>query len=260
MLMAVCRWYPNANVTFAGIGSVVTFGVRVADSEDFTILSQVANATIVGRVLGGTDLGFFTVANAFGLESLNKVTGSLVHQLSLPLFSKLQGDVEILKRYFLKLTKYLAVVSFPVQIGLALVAEDLVVVAFSERWLPVASVLRLFALAGALFAVTLPCAAVLTARGKADVIFRYSGLALLVMALSVLFGTTFGLRGVAAAWVLAFIPLRLYLLRLSLVEIDLGLGRYGANLVSPAVATLSMSTAVVAVQHLTVTSAMLPLV
>ena len=240
MLMAVCGWSPRAPMNFQGIRSTLAFGFNVAGSGFAGTLLTIVNTATIGRRLGGEMLGLFTVSNTLGMDSLNKISGSLVHQVSLPVFAKLQDDTKTLSLYFLKITKYIAIASLPLQIGLALVARDLISVVLTERWLPAVRMLQAFAVCGVFFAIMLPCPALLVARGRARLLFVLSSVHFVLAASLVLLGTIAGVIGAVMAWIAVFIGMRLCQLKFSLSEIEIDLRTYLVNIASAILSTLGM--------------------
>ncbi len=180
------------------------------------------------------------MGHTLGIDSAHKLYTSVVNQLSLPLFSKLQRDHEELRCYFLVISRYLAVVCLPVQAGIALVASELVAVLLSEQWGPVVGLLRIFSIGGIFYVLPLPSAPAITARGKGNVLFRFSCVTAGASVVTTLIGAPFGLPGVVAAWCVTFPTQRLYLLGLSLAELDLPVRRYLETLAPYLLATLAM--------------------
>lgn len=237
-----CGWVPGFEISLSGMKGIMKFGLQVAGASGMSTLSEVANTSIIGRFLGGSDLGFYSMADGLGKSNpLHRLSTAVIQQLSFPIFSKLQHDTEQLRKYFLRITKYLAVISFPLQIGMALVAKDLIHVLLSEKWLPMVRILQIFSLGGIFLIFPLPSASVLFARGKSDVLLRFSGISGFVLVIAFFIGSQFGLNGVAVGWIIVFPALRLYLLSLSLRELDLSLRVYVGNIYSPLMATLAMT-------------------
>jgi teichuronic acid exporter len=237
-----CGWIPGFEVSFSGMSGIMRFGLQIAGASGISTLSEVANTSIIGRFLGGSDLGFYSMAENLGKSNpLHNLSTAVINQLSLPIFSRLQEDAEHLRKYFLRITKYLAVISLPLQIGMALVARDLIYVLLSEKWLPIVGIFQIFSLGGVLYILPLPSAPVLTARGKSDTLLKFSGISAFVIIIAFLIGSQFGLNGVAVSWIIAFPILRLYLLSLALKELNLTKWGYVENISSPLMATVAMT-------------------
>ncbi len=243
-----CRWAPGLRMSFSRMNEVLKFGLLISGAGGLWELSAIANNAIVGRFLGGQALGLYSMAQVLAM-STHKLFGGMVNQVSLPVFSKLQRDDEGLRSYLLKIMKYLAMVSLPLQVGMVLVAHDLVLVLLSEKWLAMVRLCQLFAVGGIFYALFLPCGSLLTGRGRGGTIFTVSAAAAVVMTIALVIGAQFGLAAVAIAWLVVFAPVRLAGLALSFREVNLRLKAYLETISSPLLATVAMTIVVLLVGH-----------
>ncbi|HEX7077301.1 MAG TPA: lipopolysaccharide biosynthesis protein [Candidatus Eisenbacteria bacterium] len=225
-MMVLARWWPRFEFEYGPIRDAVRFGLHVAGSTVIKEVSPLVNTAILGRFLGGAPVGLFSMAMTLGLNPLHTVSTAIITQIALPVFSKLQDDLEGLRSTFLRLTKYLAVLTFPMQAGLAFVAPDLVEVFLSPRWRPIVGILRIFCLGGIFYVLPLPSTPLLTAQGHVRKVFYYSAAFGVGMAVAMLVGVRFGLSGVALAWGIAFPLLRASLLVQSMIDVRLPAWRY----------------------------------
>ena len=248
-LCVLCRWRPTFDVSFHGVKDILNFGLRVSGANAVKVFSGFINAMIIGKVLGSSALGLYSMANAVGTNPLHKVFTNVLSQVSFPIFSKLQNDEGELRKYFLKITKYLAMVALPSQIGLALVGHDLIYVMLSEKWLPILEVFQVFCINGIFYIVYLPMTPILTARGKSSIVLRFQIFSAVVIGITFFIGAQSGLRGIAFGMLIAFPILRTMLLMLSLKEIKLKVWNYVANLAVPIISTVVMGVGLVAGQY-----------
>lgn len=170
----------------AGYGSA-TSGLGVVAS----LISNI-DYVFVGRVLGATALGFYSLA--FRLPELLVLNLSMVAGAVLfPAFSAV--DREELSRAFLIALRFTLMVSLPITVGLVILAEPFVLTAFGGQW--TASIVPMQILAVYAFAVTVgvPAGTVYKATGRAGVLL---GLAVLRLALVATFLAIFIDRGFTA--------------------------------------------------------------
>ncbi len=249
--MAVyCRWRPTMHISLKEIPEILKFGIQVAGSSAIANISGALNPLIIGRFLGSFSLGIYSMADSLGMNPFHKLSTQVINQMSLPIFSKIQKEDESLRIYFLKISKYLAIISLPLQVGIALLAKDLVPVLLSAKWNEVVELLQVFSIGGLFYIITLPSNPLLLARGKADVTFRYSVISAIMISVGLVIGVQFGLKGVVIGWFLSYATLRYYLLVLSLREISLTMWSYIQNISAPLIATLAMVFSVTVFRHL----------
>jgi O-antigen/teichoic acid export membrane protein len=248
-MVVASGWMPALVVSFRGVGSVVRFGLNLSGATVATSLGLVLRRTIVARFLGTHDLGMWDMAGTLGERNpLHKVSTSVINQLSLPLFAKLQRDREQLRAYFLQISRYVAMLSLPMQVGMALVAHDLVEVLLTARWLPIVPLLQVFCLGGIFSVLPLPSAPLLTARGRADLVFRVALVSGVALTLGTVAAVPWGLTGLIVAWGVIYPVTRGWLLLLSLRQAGLTVRGYLAAVAMPGLATVVMAGAILTIR------------
>jgi O-antigen/teichoic acid export membrane protein len=203
---------------------------------------------IAGRVLGQASLGVYSIAFTLARAIPEKVS-TLVVRVTPAFFSAVQSEPAALRRYLLRLTEYLAMVTFPALAGLALVAGD-VVQLIGPQWEAAVLPLRLLAIYAAFEGVLQLVSRVLTATRRSRFLM-YDGLALaVIMPLGFLVGARWGVSGIAAVWLVLYPATRIPALRAMREMTGLGIGQYLAAY-RPAVAgCVGMAVVVLGLQQL----------
>jgi O-antigen/teichoic acid export membrane protein len=227
---------------------VIAFGLRIAAMQLIGSISPAAGTFIVGRLLGGTALGLYGMAQSLA-ESPHRMSTGIINQVSFPVFSKLQHDREELANYFLKISKYLALVALPAQVGLILIAADVVPLLLSSKWEAVVVPFQIICIESTVVMITLTASPLLTAIGRASFMLQRSCLSLVAMTTATLVGVPFGIVGVALARLTATVPLRLTFLLPCLRALKIPAWAYLRALSCPLIATGVMTVAVLSVRH-----------
>ncbi|MGH7348729.1 MAG: lipopolysaccharide biosynthesis protein [Candidatus Rokuibacteriota bacterium] len=237
-------WTPGLVADFRGIRHLLTFGLSMTGVHFVSTASQAASTFILARVLSSSAVGVYAMAQSL-TEAPNRLSTAIINQVSFPLFSRVQEDRALLTASFLRISKYLVVISFPVQIGLALVAPDLIPLLLSAKWDGLILPFQILCLESVVVLSTLASSPLLTAVGRANLLFRRSVLSLVCLVGATLVGVPFGLVGVCIARLIMTIPMRLAVLFPVFWELRLSPGAYARSLASPAGATALMTVAVV---------------
>jgi teichuronic acid exporter len=161
------------------------------------------DSTLIGRVLGKDPLGVFGFAMTFALLPVTEV--SLVVSKVVPgVFSSVQDDRSNLRRYFLILTAAISYLALPMSVGLALTADDFVLLALGPKWVDAILPLRVLRAYAAINASQMLVSHVLlwTGHFRANMWFNVFALVLLPTCFYV--GVHWGVVGVAWAWVVGF--------------------------------------------------------
>lgn len=204
LLLAATRWHRHAWPSgFATIAAPVRFGWHLVVSRIAWYAYTNADFLVVGRLLGKGPLGAYTLGWNIASIPVERVS-SLVTNVASPVFAAVQRDHAALRRYIGGLTEGLALITFPASIGMALVADELVLVLLGEAWRPAIMPLRLLSLwAGVRCVMTLlPLVVVSTGHSKRSM--QFSLLATLVLPPLFYLGSHWGTTGVALGWLVGY--------------------------------------------------------
>jgi O-antigen/teichoic acid export membrane protein len=252
IVVAAWRWHRVAwPRDFASIASAVAFGWHMVVARVAWYLYSNADFAVVGRVLGKVPLGGYTFGWQISSIPIERVT-ALVMGVTGPVFSTVQSDKATLQRYLRNLTEGLAFITFPVAIGLALVADVFVLTLLGEHWRPAIAPLRFLALSAALRSVTPLLPQIIVSTGSSKQNMQFTMVAALVMPLLFWVGAHWGTGGVAIAWVLGYPAFVLPLFLAKVLRITgMTLGDYLRALSPAAWASLVMAAVVLCVRAAT---------
>src|SRR5205823_12283189 len=124
-----------------------------------------------GRVLGQTAVGLYGMAWTLANVPLEKVV-SLVTQIIPSYLATVQKDAAALRRYLTNLSEALALITFPLTIGLALVASDVVPLVLGKKWVGMIAPLRVLCFYTAFRSLVALLPKILTAIGNARFTMR----------------------------------------------------------------------------------------
>jgi len=207
-----------------------------------------ADFTVVGRVLGTTALGTYTLAWTIASVPVDRVS-SLVGRVTPAFFAAVQTDPSSLRRYLSLLTEGLAFVTLPLCLGLFLTAHDFVSAFLGDRWNGVTVPLQLLALYAALRSIALLAPQVLVSTGRSARNMAFSVIALIVLPPVFYLGTRWGTAGVAMGWVTVYpVLVVMSFLRYALRAIEMRWSAYLTALIPALTATAAMMVAVWAVR------------
>ena len=108
---------------FTGSGKFIRYGVTLTGSRLLYSLYNQADLIIVGRFLGQVTLGIYGVALNLASIPADKVL-PLINQISFTSFSRIQDDMERVRRNMLRTTRVIAFSGFPIFWGMAAVAPE----------------------------------------------------------------------------------------------------------------------------------------
>lgn len=163
-----------------------------------------SSIAIVGRVLGSSAAGAYSFGWQIASIPVDKIA-AILSRVAVPVFSAVQHDRVAMGRYLRGLTEGIVLLTFPITLGLALVADHFVLVVLGPQWEAAIVPLRLLALFTAVKSITVLFSNVLVAVGQARRAMLSSVAAACVLPVLFLVGTRWGNAGVAAAWFVGFL-------------------------------------------------------
>jgi PST family polysaccharide transporter len=227
---------------------VLSYSSDVVGSRMLWYFYTASDIFIVGRLLGSAALGAYSFGSSLANVAVEKVAG-MSYQVTTSLFGAVQHDHAALRRYLLILTEGFAVVSFPLTIGLAIVAEELVWVVFGEKWLPMVAPLQILALSASYRSVASIPTQVLFATKDSRPSLWNNVLCVAILPLAFLVGSQWGTVGIAMVWALVHPPLNYRLSAYVFRSIGLSHGDYWRSFIPAAVATLAMGIVVFGLRY-----------
>jgi O-antigen/teichoic acid export membrane protein len=188
--------------------------------------------TAIGRFLGASSLGLYTVSNNLVKVPADHLVRNLQTVL-FPLAARAQGNDAGIRRAYLTVLAGVGVLSFPTFTFVAVQAEPFVELLLGHKWIAAAGVLVPLSLAMVLHAVEALCGPILGGRGEPRAELRIKA-AMLVLTLATL-AITARWSLVAVGWGVAFVFLARWIWMNAAVTRRLGIsaGRFGQAMAGP---------------------------
>jgi O-antigen/teichoic acid export membrane protein len=134
LLWKVSDWKPTWEFSFQSVRELFGFGGFMMLSSIIGTIYNELQSLLVGKFYSAADLGY--VNQAKKLEGVpSGALSSVVSQVSFPVFSKLQDNVEALKYGLKKNIKSVQYVNLPMMLLLMVIAEPLIELLYGERWM-----------------------------------------------------------------------------------------------------------------------------
>jgi O-antigen/teichoic acid export membrane protein len=239
-------WRLTREFSWDAVRPLARFGFDITLSRLVWFAGNRADQFIVGRVLGATSLGLYSLAQQFS-SVVPQLIGAATARVVFPVFSRLQGETDRLRRTFLNVTRYTAYAALPAFAGIALVAPDLFAVMLKPSWSPAVVPTQVLCLLAFLKMMETNAGFLINARGSTRRSLRLNVLVLAATVAGVAGGTILGrLSWVALCVTIACAPASLLFVRAAIHECGSSLRAWLGEFTGPALATMLMATCVAA--------------
>lgn len=199
LIYRYASWWPSLVFNWDRIKGLVHFSLGVLGVGMLNEVNRKGDDLIIGKVLGSTMLGYYSLAYQLMLYPLGQISAVFVRVL-FPSLVQVNEDPERFARGYLKAVGAIAVVVSPLVLGLAAVAEDFVAVVFGQDWLPMTETLQILCVVGMVQSITTVIGTVFMSTGRTGAMFKVSLYLTPVTVAAFLFGVQWGLEGAALAY------------------------------------------------------------
>lgn len=225
----ICPWRPKALFDVSAVRDLLGFSTNFFLSSSATYWVRNVDNLLVGAFLGPHQLGLYTRAYAVMLFPLNRIA-RVLSRVMLPSLSIIQEERGRVRSVFLRMTRVVAMATFPLMLVVAACAEDFVGTIFGANWGEMVPVLRVLAWVGLVQSVSVLQASLFYSQDQTGLRLRVQLPLHALEIAGIVFGLRYGIMGVALGYGAACMvtaPLGiLYAGRL----VGLGLFEFAANL------------------------------
>lgn len=220
------RWRPTRLGNVGAAIELIRFGLTVTYSRLTWFFYSNAQTLIIGKTLNTQALGVYAMADSLASLPTGQIT-SLVISVASPLFAKLQTDFKRLNHALLRLTSGLALINYPVMVGMACTAAEMVPVVLGPQWLDATLPLQILCMVGLIKTVDPLLTQALVSTGQVRITAQYTSICAITVPCSVFLGSVLGgLPGAAWGIAVAYPLSSIYLFRAVRRHIGLSLGHY----------------------------------
>jgi O-antigen/teichoic acid export membrane protein len=247
LLWRLSDWRPTMRFSRADARELLTFSKSVIGNRMLVFANRRLPPVLIGAFLGTTAVGLFALSARLS-EMTSRLLSRTVTQLTLPIFSRLQDHRDRILSGFYQVTRVLSLVTFPMFIAPAVLANELVIVLFGRNWAAAVPAMRFLMLAGLIRSLGMFNGQVAVSLGRPDLAFRWSLIRTIVAAALVLVASRFSVTAVAAAMLAAAVIMLPYGRQNIKDLVGLSERKYFRQLVGPIVASAAMIIVLLAIR------------
>lgn len=164
-------------------------GIYKVGSSMLDFFTRELDVVIISATLGLEFLGVYNIAKRVP-TAIYSFIQPIVTRVFAPLFAEKQDNINVLKESYMRLSKTLSWISFPMYLLLAAISPTVISIVFGPAYLDGAPVMMVFCLSYAFNGVNGVCGALQTATGRTDIGLKWT-IFLIVSTSIVYFGTAY---------------------------------------------------------------------
>ena len=165
------KWRPKFIFSLKRVKVLFSYGSRLLASALISRLYMDIGTLIIGRIYSPAILGFYNRGEQFPQLIVSNIDGS-IQSVMLPTLSAHQDDRVRVKDMVRRSIVTSSFIMLPMMVGLAVVAEPVVKILLTDKWLPSVPFLRIFCASYALMPVHTANLQAINALGRSDIFLR----------------------------------------------------------------------------------------
>jgi PST family polysaccharide transporter len=206
LLWIFSSWKPKLIFRWNEIQVIRKFSLNLSGFNLFNYFARNADDILIARYLGAQELGYYNLAYRLLLYPLRTISG-VVNRVMFPVYSQIQDDHARFRQAYLKVLAAIALITFPLMLGLMVLAKPFVLTVFGTPWEPMIVLLVILAPLGMVQSIGTTVGSIYQAKGRTDWMLRWGFVSGTIVIISFVIGLNWGTIGVAMAYAIVGIIL-----------------------------------------------------
>ena len=197
------RWMPSFHIDLSPIREMIGFSSKILITN---IINQVNNnilSFIFGRLFTAGAVGNYTQAAKWNTMGHSLISGTM-QQVAQPVLASINEEENGQLNVFRKMLRFTAFLSMPAMLGLAFIA-DFIVVLLGEQWTDSVPLLRMLCISGAFLPIHTLYQNLFISHGRSDTYMWCSVALVITQIVVVMVFSTWGIEIMIAAYVVTLI-------------------------------------------------------
>lgn len=208
LTMALMWFYSKARPSFkfskTSFKSLFSFGSKILASSLLNNILSNLNAILIGRFLGAVQLGAYTRGTQ-NADIMFSMSSTALNNVLLPGLTSVQDDKVKLVRYSKSILRITSIITIPVFLGLAVMAEPIVLLLLTEKWIMAVPIMQIICVARCITVLSGLSINMLYVIGRSDLVLKQEYVKNAIRVVLLLIALPYGIIYIALAELLATI-------------------------------------------------------
>ena len=162
------KWRPSLDIDLRPAWQMFGFSSKLMLTNVFNILNKEAFSVLLNKYINNHIAGIYTQARKWDDMASNTING-MVTSVAQPTLAQVADDTGRYRNVFRKMMRFTCFVTFPAMFGLAIIAQDFIMIVGKEKWAECGTMLALLCIHGAVIPITTLYSNLTISRGKSGV-------------------------------------------------------------------------------------------
>ena len=148
---------------------------------------------IIGKFFSAQELGYYTRANEFKSIPSQNLNG-IISRVTYPVLASIQDDKKRLKNNYQKLIRSTMFITFVLMLGMAAVAEPMIITLIGEKWRPSIVYLQMLCFVGMMYPLHALNLNMLQVSGRSDLFLKLEVIKKILAIPTIVIGVIWGIK------------------------------------------------------------------
>ena len=191
ILWFTVKWRPQWVFSFKRVKGLFSYGWKLLVSSLLDSLYNNLRSLIIGKIYSPAILGIYNRGEQFPQVIINNINGS-IQSVMLPTLAAEQDNKQRVRDMVRRSIVTSSFIVFPLMVGLAVIAEPMVKILLTDKWLPCVPFLQILCASYALWPIHTANLQAINALGRSDIFLRLEIvkkiMGLIILGISIHFG------------------------------------------------------------------------
>ena len=161
------KWKPTLQFSSVPLKEMFPYSVKLIITRIVTVVNTNLFTIFLGKFFSVKTVGNYNQGNKWASFGMGLITGIMTN-LTQPVLSTIDQEKERHYAAFRKLVHFTAFLGFPVMLGMAYVAQELIVILITEKWAASASIMSVLCVGYAFYCIGTVFSDLLLQKGRSD--------------------------------------------------------------------------------------------
>jgi len=171
ILWFTVKWRPKLIFSIKRVKILFSYGWKLLISALIDTLYMNLRSMFIGKIYSQDMLGYYNRGKQFPQLIVTNINSS-IQLVMLPALASEQDDIKRVKEMVRRSIVTSSFILFPMMVGLAVVAEPLVKILLTDKWLPCVPFLQIFCMSYALWPIHTANLQAINALGRSDIFLK----------------------------------------------------------------------------------------
>jgi len=187
------RWKPIMVFSVDSFKELFGFGSKLLISGLIDTIYKNVYSMVIGKYFSAQELGFYTRASQFKQLPSQNISG-VIQKVTYPVLASIQDNVPRLRDYYRKLIRSTMFITFNLMLGMAAVAEPMIITLIGEKWRPCIIYLQMLCFVGMFYPLHALNLNMLQVQGRSDLFLRLEIIKKILAIPTIIIGVFWGIK------------------------------------------------------------------